>query len=794
MKIVLLLLAALGALAVAGLVFFRRSLPEVSGDVTVSGVSGPLELVRDRHGIPHIYAQSVDDAYFGLGYVHAQDRSWQMEVNRRVGSGTLSEVFGPEALGQDRWFRALGLRRVAEENLAHLGREARAALDAYARGVNAFLEEGRPLPPEFVLFGVEPARWTPADSLVWLKVMAWGLSANWERELLRVRLGGALTPRQVAELLAPYPGDAPVLVPALPALHGALGPAVGALLAAVPLRGDRAAGSNNWAVDGARTESGKPLLANDPHLDLTAPSLWYFAHLSAPSLNVIGATLPGLPAVLLGRNDRVAWAFTNTESDTQDLFIEKLVPSDPTHYLTPDGPRPFTTVREPIKVKGKPDEVLEIRVSRHGPVVSDVSEAVKRLVPEGHVLSLSWASLRADDATFSFPVKAALARSSAEVLEATRDFHSPQQNITFADVDGEIGFIAAGRVPMRRADNDLKGLVPSPGWLEQYDWAGFVPWEELPRSRSPASGRIVTANHKVTPPGYPHWITSEWDHPYRAERITALLDATARHSVQSFAAIQMDVRSGTAELLLPALLRAASPTSEAQRALLDRLRAWDLQMRAGAAEPLIFAAWLRELSRQIYEDELGDLFGPAFGERLAFLRNVLSDVDGQARWCDDVRTEPRESCDEAAGRAFQRAIAYLEERYGGDPATWSWGAAHPARSQHAVLGGVPVLSRWFDVEVASAGDNHTINLGGYSIGDEDGPFVSRSGPGFRAIYDLGDPERSVFMLSTGQSGHPLSPRYRDFGEPWAAGEHVPMVTRRDAVERDALGTLRLRPR
>ncbi|WP_437316494.1 penicillin acylase family protein [Sorangium sp. So ce385] len=792
-KALLALLLVVALAAGGALLFVRRSLPALSGEVAVIGASQPIEIFRDRHAIPHIYARSREDAYFGLGYVHAQDRLWQMEVNRRLGSGTLSEVFGEDALPQDRLFRTVGLRRVAEENVNHLSPETRAVLEAYVRGVNAFLSEDPPLPPEFLLFGVEPRPWTPVDSLVWLKVMAWNLSGNWERELFRVRLRDRLSPQQAAEFLAPYPGDEPLVAPAPPEQHGALEAPAKALRAAVPAPIDRAIGSNNWAVDGTRTESGKPLLANDPHLELFAPSLWYFAHLSAPGLDVIGATLPSLPAVLLGRNGRVAWAFTNTRSDTQDIFIEQLVPSDPSRYLAPSGPLPFTTVRETIKVKGRSDEVLEVRISRHGPVISDVSDVAKRSMPGGQVLSLAWTSLRADDRTLEFPVRAAEARTADDLLSATRDFHSPQQNIVYADASGAIGFIAAGRVPMRRPENDVRGLVPVPGWVEKYDWLGFVPWEELPQSRAPASGRIVTANQRITPPEYPHWISADWDHPSRAERIEALLDGSPAHSVRRFAEIQMDVRSGAAALLLPGLLRAATASDE-ERRVVERLRAWDLEMRADAAEPLIFATWVRELSRQIYEDELGELFREGFSERIAFLRGVLSDTGGEGRWCDDTRTPDSESCDAVSGLALRRALAYLKAEYGDDPSRWSWGEAHPAISQHAVLGGIPVLSRWFDVTVRSPGDNHTVNLGGYWINQEDDPFVSRDGPGFRAIYDLGDPERSVFVLSTGQSGHPLSPHYRDQSELWAAGGYAPMTTQRSAVERDAIGKLVLIPR
>jgi penicillin amidase len=346
---------------------------------------------------------------------------------------------------------------------------------------------------------------------------------------------------------------------------------------------------------------------------------------------------------------------------------------------------------------------------------------------------------------------------------------------------------------LRGSENELRGLVPAPGWLERYDWHGFVPFEELPQELQPPSGRIVTANQKITPPDYAHWVTSEWAPPYRAQRIQTLLDASPKHSVQSFARIQSDVQSGTALLLLPLLLDEIAPPSDAEQPLLERLKSWNLEMRAGAAEPLLFATWLRELSRAIYADELGPLFADAWSERPVFLANVLGDVQGQSRWCDDVSTAPSETCSEQVSGAFTGALADLRQRYGDEPAGWSWGAAHSARSSHVPFGALPGLGGWFDLQVPSAGDNQTVNVGGYFIGDEEQPFENHMGPGLRAIYDLGQPEASVFITNGGQSGHFLSPHYRDFNQAWARVEHVPMQTRRASVELGQLGTLRLSP-
>jgi penicillin amidase len=787
-----------GLLGLGGVWWLCRSLPEYAGQRSVAGIASPIDVVRDENAVPHIYAASEADAYFGLGYVHAQDRLWQLEVNRRLGSGTLAEVLGSDALDQDRLFRTLGLRHLAERNLAGLDPRTRAALDAYTRGVNAFLASAPPLPPEFGLLRIDMAAWTEVDSLVWLEVLGYWMSETVGRELLRVRLSATLTPEQLSAFVAPYPGAAPVQLDGLRELYGALERPARALGTLLP-GAERSRGSNNWAVAGGRSASGKPLLANDPHLDFSVPSLWYLAHLSAPGLNVIGASLPSLPGIILGRNDHVAWAFTNTESDTQDLFVERLASEDGMSYLSPEGPRPFDVRREVIRVRGAPDEVLTVRVSRHGPILSDVDADARALLPAGYVFAFSWVGFEPGDTTIEFPIHAATSETAAQLLGATRSFLTPQQNVVYADDRGSIGFIAAGRVPVRRADNELRGLAPAPGWDVRYDWQGDVPFEDLPRELDPSSGSIVTANQNITPPGYAHWLGAEWQPPYRAERIQTLLEREPRHDLTTFARIQTDARSNSAALLLPALLsesaRVLGPATvrdSLAENLLTRLRRWDLIMSVDAPEALAFAAWVREFTRLVYADELGDAFEENWTERTTFLDNVLSDRNGQGRWCDDVTTPGVvESCSELSARAFARAIDDLRERYGEDPDRWSWGKVHRARSAHLPFSGIPLIADLFGIAVPSPGDNQSVNVGGYDLADDEHPFESTLGPTYRAIYDLGQPEASLFMLSAGQSGHFLSPHYRDFSRRWMLGEYVPMRTRRDEIEPRAIGVLRL---
>ncbi len=824
----LLLASVVASVAIASLlvVAYRQlSLPKLDGRLSVAGLSAPVDVVRDAAGIPHVYAASDDDAWFTLGFVHAQDRLWQMELNRRTAAGRLAEVLGPPALDVDRFLRTMGIARNAAAVVAHLDADTRRALERYAAGVNANLVARRRLPRlalpiEFVLTGAPfPEPWTAADSIGWGTMVAWDLSTNWTSELARMRLAGRLTKRRIDELMPPYPGnprvdaegrtieavpDAVLDVADYPALYRALGidtrslsDRAASLVALAPASHVEGLGSNNWVVSGARTVSGKPLLANDPHLNLTTPSIWYMAHLSAPGLDVVGATLPGLPVVLIGRNARIAWGQTNTGPDTQDLFIEELRERDgTTEVRTPDGWQALETRSETVRVKGSDDVVLTIRASRHGPLVSDVSKAAGdavRPLGDGYAIAFQWAALDPDDSTIRAGFAIDRANDWASFVAALADWRSPQQNFVYADVDGHIGFIAPGRVPIRKPDNDLQGQVPAPGWDARYDWDGFVPFDRLPRRFDPPEGRIVTANHKVVDDDYRPFLTSEWAAPYRARRIESLLDATARHDVASFAAIQADVRSLAAVRLLP-LLVDTTPSNDDAKDAIGLLARWDGTMAADRAEPLIFSTWLRELTKLVVEDELGADLATAFREqRTVFLVDVLSDRDGRSRWCDDVTTPAVETCGQMKTRALDLALADLRRRLGSDRGRWRWDALHFVRAEHRPFSRVPVLAPVFDLEGAVGGDSNTVDVAGYVVRDDTDPFVVHHGPSLREIIDLGDPERSRFMFATGASGERLSPFYANLFDRWTRGESVPMRMRRASVEEGAIGTLHLVP-
>ena len=821
-------LAILAAAAVAsGYLWLRGSLPQTDGERTAYGLSAPVEVVRDRHGIPHILARSEDDALFALGYVHAQDRLWQMEMNRRIGAGRLAEVLGAPALETDRLLRVLGLYRRATATVAHLAPAARTRIDAYVNGVNAWLDSRTgPLPPEFLMLGFEPEPWTAADTVVWAKVMALDLAREWTRDLMRLRMSGFLAAERILDFYTPYHEDKPrgVLLPGhaaspasgsdrpapdagyepLPDADGTPAPEPGSPLpssesdrnaARSPLR-PRAGypGSNSWAVNGERSKSGKPLLANDPHLGLTVPSVWYFAHLSWPGRDVVGATFPGMPIVVLGHNGRVAWGFTNTGADTQDLFLEQLDPENPARYRTPDGYRLFEVHHEVIRVKDGSDVVLRVRETRHGPVLDDGSGSAAGAAPRGHVIALAWTTLRDDDLTVEAGLGLPHARDWTSFVANLERFHSPPQNVSYADVDGNIGFLVGGRIPIRPEANPegaRPGTVPQRGWVRGSDWLGFIDFDALPREYNPPGGTVVTANHDVSAADYPYPLTFEWAAGFRAERIMEELAARPRHDVYSFRSLQQDRVSHFARALLPRLRRVpldddAAPLVRRARGLLDT---WDGDMDPDRPEPLVFNAWIWEFARLATADELGPVQREAWGRKGAFVRRIL---ETREIWCDDVGTQRTETCDDLLAQALARAVGRLEERHGDDPGAWRWGEEHVALAEHRPLSSSP-FAPIFDLRGPAPGSNYSVNAFEFSPLDAERPFTSTHGPSLRAIYDLSDLDRSLFIHSTGQSGNVLSPLYDSFEERWRNGEYVTIPTRREAFEEDALGRLRLAP-
>ncbi len=787
-------LVVIAVLAVAGgYAYLKTSEQQIDGEITVRGLSADVTIVRDKNGVPHISGKSLNDALFGLGYAHVQDRLWQMDMNRRIGAGRLSELFGAKTIGTDKFLRTLDVYGYAERSIANLSAETRAGLDAYTAGVNAAISGWQgALPPEFIILGTKPEPWKPADSIVWVKMMAWDLGGNWRKELLRLQmLQKDLTPQQVSEFLPPYRGEAPIDLSGVKELIAGLNIDLTKLAALAPPTLPEGAGSNNWVVAGARSETGKPILANDPHLGLSAPALWYYAHLKAPGLDAIGATLPGVPAIILGRNQKIAWGFTNTGPDVQDLFIEKLTGEN--EYLTPDGPKKLATREVTIIVKDQQPVTITVRQSRHGPIISDVLKSAGETIPQGYAMAFAWTSLRDDDLTTDAALNLMRAGNWEEFKKAIRNFHSPQQNMLYADVDGNIGYYAPARVPIRKPGNKYQGAVPSPGWDATYDWDGFIPFERLPQQFNPASSTIRTANQKIVGDDYPYFITRDWTLPYRADRIDQLLGQRKKHSVDSFRAMQADDKSLMAMDLLPLMLKVKPSGLEADDAV-AKLKAWDNRMSLKGSEPLIFSAWLREFSRALYADELGDLFISNWKIRPVFMANVLRDKDGMSRWCDVQGSPERETCSGLLQLSLDRAIAYLQARYGDDEDGWTWGEAHFAHSDHNPFTNVPVLREIFDIEVPSVGGVYTLNVGRFKMMDEGQPFASVHAASLRGIYDMSNLDRSLFIFSTGQSGNPLSSLYSNLAEKWSRTEYLPLTTDPADYTPGAIGTLTLKAR
>jgi penicillin amidase len=739
-----------------GLIWLRTSLPETDGRLALSGLAAPVEIKRDAHGIPTITARSGRDAAFALGFVHAQDRLFQMDAMRHYGAGRLSEWLGSATLPLDRFTRTLGLYRLAEQQYALLSADLRAALDAYAAGVNAYLAQHRGAwPLEYYLLRTTPEPWRPADTLVWGKLMALQLAGSFYRELTHARIAERLKPQDLAVLYPPYPGDAPVTLGDLAALRDL---PLDAIYAALPARADPVFASNNWVVDGKHTQTGKPLLANDPHLGLSAPSVWYLVRIETPTTSLAGVTSPGGPFVVLGHNAHIAWGFTTTESDVADLFIEKLDPADKTRYQTPAGPLPFTIREEKILVRDAAPVTIEVRATRHGPVISDLGGNYAKVAAEGTVLALSATWLAPDDKTPDAAWALDHAQNWQQFRDGLKDFAAPQQNMVYADVEGNIGFIAPARVPIR-AKGD--GWLPAPGWSGDYDWTGYIPFDRLPQALDPPSGRFVSANNKIVPDSYPYFLSRDWDLPNRAARINALLDATPVQSPDASAAIQGDILSPMAKDLLPLMLE-TRPASARAAAALERLKAWDGRMARGETAPLLFSAWLRQLGRALFAKKLGDAFDSYGGMHPDVVRLILTK---HPEWCEQSAEAPP-SCGEALARSLEAALDDLTERYGAAMGEWRWGHAHEAAFTNQVFARVPLLRGLFRTRIAADGGDDTLNRAASFGRDASEPFADVHGPTLRMIVDLSNIAETRFMIAPGQSGNPFSPHYSDLMGPW----------------------------
>ena len=778
----------------------RGALPPYSGQVEASGLKAPVEIQRDKNAVPHIIAGSIEDAAFGLGYVHAQDRFWQMEMTRRLGQGRLSEIVPPSVVGSglidtDRTMRGLGLYRQASESVNSLSPGTRTQLEAYAAGVNAWLKDddqqyGLELTLLKLLSGgrYRPEPWRPADSLVWGKLMALGLDGNWRAELLRLRLARKIGDDGVKFLIEPSGDNGDATLSLVRAATQGID--LDRLYRATDnIATQKREASNEWVLSGAHAVSGKPLLANDPHLALTFPGIWYLARLVGPGFDIRGASSPGSPAIVLGHNGTIGWGFTTTNLDSQDLFVERVDPTDPGRYITPDGARPFAVREETINVLWGEPVSLRVRQTRHGVVIDDFlarRDDPANLSPAGHVLALQATALDGADTSGEGFARLGLAQNWEEFQTAARKIVSPMQNMVYADTAGNTGLLSPARVPIRRKGD---GSMPVPGWTGEFDWAGFVPFDALPRAYNPASGILVNANARVVPDNYRYFISRDWAEPYRQRRANQMLQEVERHPVYGMIVIQADNLSLDAVDMVPLLLKSAPRNPRAAKAH-AALASWNHFMLAGRPEPLIYTAWLTELQRGLLADELGEaLYESLTTPNVALLARILREKPG---WCDDGGTRTTETCDDAIAQALERALDGIAKQQGADLDKWQWGRAHLAVHRHPLFDGVPLLRDLASVRFPSDGGAQTLNRAQPSYRGPR-PFDATHGAGYRAVYDFADLDNSRFAIPLGQSGNMLSPWSRNFVERWQALRYIEIAGTRAENARTAVGTLTLAP-
>jgi len=784
-----LVLVALVLIMLSVIAYLFSAQTAISGKRQMKNLGDSVVIRFDESDIPHIKANSPADALFALGYLHATERSWQMEMNRRISSGRLSEILGKDTVPIDRFIRTLGIKRAAERQYDRYPAATKQLIQSYADGVNAGNASlGWALPIEYFLTGSRPGHWSPTDSIAWMLMMAYDLGGNWQKELQRLELSQFLTTKQVWEVIPLHNHnetlssvDFAKLYRDLKVFNPKTGPAEGKSknlpateLAMHDLPGGKdGIGSNNWALSGKLTASGKPLLANDPHLGLSAPAIWYFAHLDVPGMNVMGGTLPGIPGVVLGRTDQYAWTFTNTGPDVQDLYIEQIDSKNPAMYRGPDGPLSFRVRQEIIDIKGASPLTFIVKETRHGPVISDAYARAKRTIDTDHfALALRWTALDLENQSVAGLLALNQSSNLDTFKQALRKNYAPMQNVVMADVDGNIAYQAAGVAPKRVIQQGLYGVAPAIGWEKQYDWSGYVPYDHLPTSMNPEQGWLATANQKIIAGNDPNPLTGDWDLPTRYDRIVELIKSKSSHNLESMKAMQADTLSLGATPLLE-LFKASSPSHPLGAQAIKISQNFNGDMKADSAAALIFNAWADQLTRKLFS-RLSYLFTENYGARHFRLPLITQLQNPNSPWCDDPQTALIETCLEASNKAYDQALEYLGNEYGKDPSKWSWGVAHTALSEHRPLTKVPFLGSLFNLKTPFAGDSFSINVGRLQLLRSSNPYETLQAASLRTIYDLSDLEKSIFIYQTGQSGWVQSKLYRNMNPLWAKNDYLPL--------------------
>ena len=816
-----------------------QSFPKIDGEIHLQGLDGPVDVYRDTMGIPHIYAATVHDMFFAQGYVHAQDRFWQMDAWRHIGSGTLSEMFGKGQTDTDSFLRTLGWKQTAEAEYAGLSTESKAILDSYSAGVNAYLKDhtGTALSLEYAVLSLlspdyKIAPWTPVNSLTWGKAMAWDLRGNMDEEIQRAVLLKTLTPPQVDQLYPPYPSDHPVIVNKIgdgsttsqPSSAStidvsklpldALQQNASLLDSALGPKGD-GIGSNSWVISGKLTNTGMPILANDPHLGIQMPSIWYQIDMhcqpksDACPYEMSGFSFAGVPGVIIGHNDKIAWGFTNVGPDVMDLFIEKVNPDNPNQYEVDGKWVDFTTRKETINVVGGSPVEITVRSTRHGPVISDTfgqledvnksndptfvpfKDKAALALPQNYVIALEWTAL-----TPSTPFEAIWgfdkAQNWTEFRAAASNFHVPAQNLVYADTSGNIGYQMPGDVPIRKNGN---GRYPVPGWNSQYDWTGFIPFDQLPYTFNPAEGYIATANNQVPPAGYKYLITNDWDYGFRANRIVDLIkNAPGKIDIPYIQSMQGDMFDANGPVYVPLLQQAVgTPSDSTQAAALDLVNKWDFQARADSGGAAVFNAFWRNLIKDTFNDDLPKEYAADGGSRWNEVMRNLAKNPTDPFWDDKTTKDKVETRDDIIRKAFADGVNELKNSYGSDPSKWNWGTMHAATFRNQTLGttGIGLIDSLFNRgPVPTGGSEAVIDATGWSIIDG---YETNWLPSMRMIADMSNLNNSLTVHTTGESGHAYNKHYDDMSSLWANIKYYPMYWEQSAVTANSEGHLKLLP-
>ncbi len=787
----------------------QRPVPDLTGLYTLPTLEAPVQVKRDKHGIPHIYAQSEADLYRAQGYVHAQDRLWQMEQSRRTAFGRLSEIFGEAALEADRFARIMGFGRAAEQELAALDAETLQVLSWYAEGVNAYLgNDPDRLAAEFNLLRFQPEPWSPLDTLAYSKTMSWALSINWESELTRMRLVQQMGPLRAMELEPDYPGSNPLTLEGVGSEEmtrmlstaGLLLNQYEGIKAWLGTAGD-GQGSNSWVLGPQKTMNELPLLCSDPHLSLQIPGVWYENHLHAPGINVSGVSFIGSPGVMIGHNEHVAWGITNGFADVQDLYMERPHADDPTRFAWGETWEQAEVIEETISIRKQAPHVEEVVITRHGPLITGLLATEPdadrlNLVP----LAIRWAGHMPGNSMRAV-YRLNHAQNWDEFQAAVADWDAAPQNFTYADVGGNIGYVLGGSIPQR--DEQILGLVPTPGWTAQHEWPGMIAKHELPRLYNPASGMIVTANNKIIGDDYPYFLGIEFDPGWRAARIEELLTKKARHSARDMEEIQLDTGSSYAAELAPWLAMLNSNENWESIAL-RAIRNWNYRMDPDSEAALIFHYTLIHLLDMVYSDKIatglrgfrGMAMSPLFlihGFSLRAETRLLELINEHAEsiWYMEAKTRRSRTREELLQEALSAAVRDIRKQISDNALKWDWGRSHQIRYVHA-LGSARFLRRFF-------------NRGPFPIGgDGTTPMLARQAPelppglvqvlpSYRQIYEVGAWDRAQTVTTAGQSGHPLSDHYDDQIAMFCEGVYHPMPWSDDAVDEATVYLMTLSP-